>query len=389
MNKARRVLTFFVSLTLLVVLFVPIPASAANLYFTAINDSMPPLTSDTMPFWSGGSIYVPYTLFDPNLNGINVSLGLYTSFNRTSGTVTIFNLRQMLVFDLNNGTCQDDLTGTVYTSRSIMRNGRPYLSLDMVCTFFNLEYSYHQLPNISQGYLVRVKSADAVLSDARFIDAAQDLINKRLREYTQSLNPAEITEPSTPPTPVTPPPSNNPIPEENTATYLAFRCENGENIPNILSTLDSNRYCGVFFLTPQLIEEEGNLVRRILGTGHSVGILADNNDEDLFALLTRGNRALEEAAHTRTTLAYVSAGQRAGLEQMGWVCWDETLFLEPTDTVRATAFAHSVLSRLENRHRVVYLTFLESTDTARVLPTLLRQFSNNHYTIAIPVETNL
>ena len=28
------------------------PASAANLYFTAINDSVPPLTSDTMPFWS-------------------------------------------------------------------------------------------------------------------------------------------------------------------------------------------------------------------------------------------------------------------------------------------------------------------------------------------------
>ena len=47
-----------------------------------------------MPFWSGGAIYVPYTLFDPNLNGINVSLGLYTSFNRSSGTVTIFNLRQ-------------------------------------------------------------------------------------------------------------------------------------------------------------------------------------------------------------------------------------------------------------------------------------------------------
>lgn len=195
MDKKRRIQTFFASLALLLTLSAPMPASAANLYFTAINDSVPPLTSDTMPFWSGGAIYVPYTLFDPNLNGINVSLGLYTSFNRSSGTVTIFNLRQMLVFDLSNGTCRDDMTGTVYSSRSIMSNGRPYLSLDMVCSFFDLEYSYHQLPNISQGYLVRVKSADVVLDDASFIDAASGLLNMRLREYTQSLSPAETTDP--------------------------------------------------------------------------------------------------------------------------------------------------------------------------------------------------
>lgn len=387
MKKKRRAITFLAALAVLITLSVPTPVSAASLYFTAINDSVTPLTSDTMPFWSGGIIYVPYTLFDSNLNGINVSLGLYTNFNRSSGTVTIFNLRQMLVFDLNNGTCRDDMTGTVYSSRSIIRNGRPYLSLDMVCSFFNLEYSYHQLPNISQGYLVRVKSADVVLDDASFIDAASGLFNMRLREYTQSLNPAETTEPSTSTPPVVTPPSSDPIPEENTAAYLAFRCENGEQAASILTALDGSRCWGVFFLTPQLLESEGGLVRRILGTGHSVGILADGG-EDIPSLLARGNLALEEAAHTRTTLAYVPAAQRAELEQEGWVCWNETLFLDPGDSVRASAFSNTVLNRLDSR-RTAYLTFAGSENTARVLPTLLRQMSGSHYTVAIPIETSL
>ena len=63
--------------------------------------------------------------------------------------------------------------------------------------------------------------------------------------------------------------------------------------------------------------EEGDLVRRILGTGHSVGILAEG--EEVRPLLEQGSLALERAAQTRTTLAYVPAGQRAALEQEGFL----------------------------------------------------------------------
>ena len=389
MRKKRRVLSFAVALVLFLGLSVPMPAHAANLYFTAINDSVPPLTSDTMPFWSGGNIYVPYTVFDANLNGINVSLGLYTSFNRLAGTITIFNLRQMLVFDLSNGTCRDDMTGTVYSSRAIMRNGRPYLSLSMVCSFFGLEYSYNQLPNIPQGYLVRIKSADAVLDDALFIERARDLINSRLREYTQSLSPAESTDQTvSPPTPAVLTPPSQEGNESDTATYLAFRCENGENLQGILDVLDGSGRYGIFFLSPRALEMEGDLVRRALGTGHSVGILVDEGEE-ISLQLAQGNLALEAAAHTRTTLVYAPAGQRGALKQEGWVCWEETLLLTPGDTVGSTAFANSVLNRLGTRRRTVYLTFEGSSGTIRVLPTLLRQLGSSHYMVAVPMETKL
>lgn len=381
MRKKRPVLPLVLAVILAVGMFQPMPAAAANLYFTGINDSVAPLTSSSMPYWSGGTLYVPYTVFDANQNGVGVSLGLYTSYNHRSHIVTIFNLKQMLVFDLERGTCRDDMTGAAYDARAVMRYGKPYVPLYVVCSVFGLEYSYNQLSYISQGYLVRIKSADAVLDDGLFIDRARELINNRLRDYTQSLSPAETT-PTIPVSPSEPPEVDG----GNVATYLAFRCESADGLPAILNTLDGTGQYALFFLAPQVIEEEGGLVRRILGTGHSVGILAREGEEEA---ISRGRLALEELAHTRTTLAYVPDGARAGLEEQGWVCWKEILYLEPGDSVGGTAFAGTVLNRLGTRRRTVYLTLEGSGNTARVLSALLRQLSSNHYTVAVPVETRL
>ena len=92
MMKKRRVLPLILAAVLFLSLARPMPASAAALYFTGINDSVALLTSDTMPCWSGGALYVPYTVFNANQNGISISLGLSTNYNRTGQTVTIFNL---------------------------------------------------------------------------------------------------------------------------------------------------------------------------------------------------------------------------------------------------------------------------------------------------------
>lgn len=388
MRKRRRVVPLLLAVVLVLSLS-PMPASAATLYFTAVNNTVAPLTSDTMPFWSGGTLYVPYTIFDAGLNKTGVGLGLYTSYNRDSRTVTLFNLRQMLVFDLNSGTCRDDVTGTTYISRAIMRGGRPYLALNTVCTHFGLEYSYSQLPDVPQGYLVRIKSSDTAMSDADFIDAAKNVINNRLREYTQSLNPAESTDPGTSPgtDPSTPsdPGGNTPVDKDDSAAYLAFRCETEDGLTDILDTLGEKNCCAVFFLTPKLLEE-GNLVRRILGGGHSVGILADGGET--LPLLEQGGLALERAACVRTTLAYTT-GQREDLEERGWVCWKETALLRPDDTVNANTFASGAVRRLGKGDRAVYLTLEGGENTARVLPALLRYLDRENYIVSIPMETVL
>ena len=385
MEKKRRAVRLLLAAVLILGLFPPVPASAATLYFTAVNNSVAPLTSDTMPFWSGGTLYVPYSIFDASLNKIGVGLGLYTSYNRDSRTVTLFNLRQMLIFDLNSGTCRDDVTGTTYISRAIMRGGRPYLALSTVCSHFDLEYSYNQLPDVPQGYLVRIKNRDTAMSDADFIDAAKNVISNRLREYTQSLNPAESTNPDSNPSNSSGPGENTQVGKDDTAAYLAFRCETAAGLADILDVLGEDKRCAVFFLTPQLLEE-GDLVRRILGGGHSVGILADG--EETLPLLERGGQALERAACARTTLAY-APGQQESLEERGWVCWKESVLLRPGDTAAPNTYASDAVRKLGKQGQPVCLTLEGGENAARVLPALLRYLGRENYIVSIPMETML
>ena len=256
MKFLRRPLLTLLTLALCVGLFLPMPASAADLYFTAINERIEYLTSDTMPFWSGGGLYVPYTLFDKNLNSTQTDLGITVSYNsRTKTSVTLYNLRQqMLTFDLVSGNCRDELTGEVFSYRAIMRNGKPYLPLEMVCSFFGLRWSYNTLPDFPQSYLVRVMTDDAVLDDASFIGAAGYLLERRLQAYTQSLSPGETTTaPGTSAVPGEEIDEDEEVTSTNIPTYLAIRCESEDSILSILNTLDTAGRYGVFFLTPELL----------------------------------------------------------------------------------------------------------------------------------------
>ena len=81
------------------------PVSAAgDLYFSACNDSVAPLSDSTMPTWSGGVLYAPYSLFDGS-NNTRVNFDISFSYNRDSGQATLFNTRQFLTFDLDDSTC--------------------------------------------------------------------------------------------------------------------------------------------------------------------------------------------------------------------------------------------------------------------------------------------
>lgn len=386
MKRQKRMIARLLALTLCLVLLLPLPVSATDLCFTSINDNLLPLSSDTMPIWSGGLLYVPYTAFDGNYTGVN--LGMYCSYSRNSNSVTLFNLHQMLVFNLNDGSCLDEMTGTSYSVRAISRNGRPYLPLNMVCNFFGLERSY---TSINQGYLVRIKSDAVVLSDTKFIDAANDLINRRLREYTQSLNPTADPIPSTPVTPTTPTEDGKTdTASTDVRTYLAFRCQSGENVGKILDILDSSGTYALFLFTPQMLETQSDLVRRILGTGHSVGLLAEGSNLDQTRqLLAQGNQLLEQTAHTRTTLAYVPKDQRPHLAAEGWICWDESLALSPSSSIGANTFAYTATRQLEGRTRSAYLTLKGDADAVRILSPLLRQLASKHFVVSIPMETRL
>ncbi|MCI8422707.1 MAG: hypothetical protein HFF50_04100 [Lawsonibacter sp.] len=389
-QTGKRAAAWLLTAALAVLLVLPQPAAAADIYFTAIKDHVARLTADTMPLWSGGTLYVPYTTFDRTTNGgYELVEGLVCSYThsgsgRTGSTVTLYTTSQFLTFDLTTGTCRNDITQEVLTGRAIIRNGRPYLPLGTVCSFFGLEYTYTPVSYISQGYLVRIKNGTEGMDDTKFLEAAYNLMNLRLREYSQSLDPVQE------PVGTDDPSSTLPAEDEtNVSTYLAIRCAGGEGLESVLNTLEEDGSRALFFLTPQALEDEPGLVCRILGTGHSLGIWAEGADAaQTRALLDRGSRVLEGLTHTRTTLALVPQEQAGQMEE-GWVCWQETLSLAPGDTVGGAAFASSTLRRLAGRTRSTCLTLEGGDNAARVLPILLRQLRSARFVVSVPLETRL
>ena len=406
----QRMIAFFCTLCLCLTLFVPSRA-AGEVCFTAVNDTVLSLTAGSMPVWSGGVLYVPYSVFDAGTTGI--SLGTSSIYNKNNGTVSVFNVRQMIVFHIEKGTCIDQHSGNSIAARAILRNGKAYLPAAKVCSLFGM--SAPSYLSTDYGDLVRIKNEDAALSDPQFIDAASNAMNNRLKDYHQSLVLAQPTPMPTPspvtptPAPVTPTPSVNPtVPVTPTPsvtpsvskpdtepelpaipTYLAFRCETGEACDAILQTMEQYRVAGLFFFPADEIEHRGGLIRRLLGTGHQVGILAEGDSvEDTLALLEQGSQALDTVAHTRTYFSLVPSTHRQSARVQGWICWNESVNAIPDG--RRTAYSHvqNTLRALPKKGSA-YLTLDDSQHTANLMNTLINQLQSRKYIPNIPRENRL
>lgn len=389
MKRWKRGAALVLVLTMLVTLLNTAQA-AGNIYLTAVNENLLELTSDTMPTWSGGVLYVPYTVFDGSYTGIN--LGISSSYSRDEGTVTLYTLQQMVVFDLNRGTCYNPLTEQTLSGKAILRNGRPYVPVAAVCSYFGLSYS---VIDIDEGYIVRIKSSGVVLSDYSFVDSAQNSIRNRIRDYNQA-NQSQPTpgvlpptyNPEEPDTEITVP--DDPVDTDIIPTYLAFSCEDSQGLSEILDTLDSRNQRAIFFFDAQGLEREDDLIFRILGSGYSIGLIAQGRSVSAtHRLLEEANQTLSQVAYTRTSVVLVPESQRDALEEEGWICWNETASAVPTQGVGTNTYANQVLKRISGNYARVYLTLDASSETARVLPTLLRRLSEEGYGVSVPLETRL
>lgn len=388
MKRWKRSAALALVLTMLVTLLNTAQA-AGNIYLTAVNENLLELTSDTMPTWSNGVLYVPYTVFDGSYTGIN--LGISSSYSRDEGTVTLYTLQQMVVFDLNRGTCYNPLTEQTLSGKAILRNGRPYVPVAAVCSFFGLSYS---VIDIDEGYIVRIKGSSVVLTDYSFVDAAQNSIRNRIRDYNQA-NQSQPTpgvlppyNPEEPDTEITVP--DDPADTDIIPTYLAFSCEDSQGLSEILDTLDSRNQRAIFFFDAQGLEREDDLIFRILGSGYSIGLIAQGRSVSAtHRLLEEANQTLSQVAYTRTSVVLVPESQRDALEEEGWICWNETASAVPTQGVGTNTYANQVLKRISGNHARVYLTLDAGSETARVLPTLLRRLSEEGYGVSVPLETRL
>ena len=390
-RRLRRLLALVCALALALSLSGPVSA-AGDIYFTVLNDSVVSLSDSTMPTWSGGVLYVHYSAFDGS-NTARIGFDISFSYNRSSGMATLFNTRQFLTFNMNNNTSYNALTGEYLNGRAILRNGQVFVPVALVCSFFGLSYS---VISIDEGYIVRIKDNSVVLSDPDFVEAATLSISRELRSYNQA-NQSTATPGVRPPTGGSGETETNDLPieeEPDTAdsipVYLAFRCDDDQGLSDILDILDERNRAAVFFFPAEELERQDDLLYRILGSGHSVGLLAEGSSlAATRQLLEEGGQVLERVGYTRTTLALVPERQRSALEAEGWVCWDETASAIPEAGTGASSHANAVIRAIPSRSQRAYITLDAGSESARVLPTLLTRLEARSYAVSVPLETRL
>lgn len=112
---ACRIGAWLLALALIAVL-VPEKGRAVleGVYFTAANEKLMDLNSETMPFYSGGVLYVSSKLFD------KTDLGVTYVYNSSTGLAMLYTPRTDLRFDVANQTTYDK-TGIITRPMPLIR----------------------------------------------------------------------------------------------------------------------------------------------------------------------------------------------------------------------------------------------------------------------------
>ncbi|MEG2000661.1 MAG: hypothetical protein RR053_04615, partial [Evtepia sp.] len=121
--------------------FVSTPSHAADdLYFLAINDTLPDLSKETAPIRVDGITYIPCTIFDSRVVGS--TLGVSYTQDRNAGTVTLYNQTQLLEYNIGTGTAFSYSDGKTYAYPAVRRNGLAYVPASTACRYFGLTCSF-------------------------------------------------------------------------------------------------------------------------------------------------------------------------------------------------------------------------------------------------------
>ena len=155
--------------------------AAEDVYFTAVNKNVLSLSDATMPFWSGGYLYVPSTIF----TGVGRDLGVSCYPNIAKQTVLLYvddTIYSSLVFDMNKDYAIDN-EGNLYFQPPIQRGGVIFLPISLIARCFGLLYSTVE---VDRGYLVWVRNTDMDLEERYFADAAKSRMDYEYSQYLRS-----------------------------------------------------------------------------------------------------------------------------------------------------------------------------------------------------------
>lgn len=387
MGRKRLALVLSILLAVQLVLALPPARAAGSVYFTAAGNEILPLRDSSMPFWSGGYLYIPSSIFTGR---VKQALDVAYIPNTIPELRVLYRGGQILRFSKSENFARDTSGNTFYPG-ALFRDGEVFVPVSVVADFFGLEYSVTPLADSSivdgrYGALVWMRKPDFGLSDRLFASAAVSQMADRYEQYLREKEEAASDEPAGEPVTETPPAAT-----EGKSIYLCL--EAGENAESILNALDDWGARAAFFCSAEFMEARGDLLRRMAATGHSVGILveAGNAEHTVAEQLTAGNRLLERATLGKTRLAMIRGGDGESIREaggMGFCCLEPELDRSGYG-LKSTAQAEALLlkvSTLQGDPRV----WLGETASAAGMRALLQAAEGaEHRCLAMTETTNL
>ncbi len=341
----RRGKRFFAALLAFILMFTLVrqegTAVLEDVYFTAVNDKLMPLNAETMPFWSNNTLYVCYTAFD------KTDLDVQYIRNYSMGLAVLYTSKNGLYFDLAGRTVYDK-NDVYYNGSAIEKNGYVFFPLDLVCRYFGLSWSQNDTATVP---LIRIKSDTVVLDDRSFISAAATMMASRYAEYEKIVNASKQEDEKPPKEPdkdpvVSPPPI---YAADGQKLYLILSGRTEEAVRGAMDVMGDRG--ATFLLTVQQMEN-GDLVRALLGNGHSIALLVRSGTEgEILSELQRARELVWMASCSLLQLVWYEGEGSVTLlfEEQG--CVNITAQLD-----RRTAATHSTkevdtLMRLIGRHQ--------------------------------------
>lgn len=305
-------------------------SGSATIYLMSVNNRVFVMTEENMPVLSGGQLYIPYTMLSEQFTGID--LGVSARYSAVRGTLTVTDGVNAAVFDIKKSAAYD-IWGSPLQVKGLVRNSMVYIPVQWLCDFFEpLNYSLIDTP---YGTLIRLTNSDDVLSDAMFVDAADDQLRKNWQDYQNAIaTPAVTPTPSLTPTPTpTPPPVVTPDPEPIPEVCLALRW--GTQIGRAADLLEAEGHRALFLLDSAKLIQQDDLVRRLVARGHQIGLVLYGKDlDECLSQLERGRQLLIDIS--RSTVLIVSAGELKAedvqlLREEGCAIWSDDLQLDGRD----------------------------------------------------------
>lgn len=313
MKKRWAALMFCV--VMLVNLATPMAAAEESVCFVAAGSHVLELSDETMPFVQDGYLYVSSSIFT-GLVWRALDVG-HIPANANQPLILYAGNDKSLMFEVGSGYAYD-LTGKKFTPGAIEKDGSIFVPIYVVTQYFGLSQSI--VNHVEHGKLLWVRKPGFGLSAKDFANAAVYSMEERYAQYLKNKRDAEHVGENLLPNPDDP--------ENKRKLFLCLRADTLTG--TVLDALDQQESQAAFFCDSAFLETQGDLLRRMVAVGHTVGLLVDaaNPELTLEEQLSAGNEALYRATCTKTRLVFVENGGQeevAAAEAAGYRCLEADL----------------------------------------------------------------